>query len=199
MARWRMRRATWWATPRWAEGQAAVLAVASCSGAWMVRWEGAICGTWVPGRHTACSPLLPHLQGGDLQLALSRRGSSEEVALLAAGARAAAAAVVAASLWETLVGRNGASACCWTAKCDNLPCCCPALLSAHCLLSCLVCNPHLTCLPPCPALPCYAPEFRQLDEQLVAMAAAVDSNEALFIDDAELAKVRRMWCGSCGA
>ncbi|PRW56758.1 LETM1 and EF-hand domain-containing anon- mitochondrial [Chlorella sorokiniana] len=55
-------------------------------------------------------------KGSDLQLALSRRGSSEEVALLAA-------------------------------------------------------------------------EFRQLDEQLVAMAAAVDTNDALFIDDAELAKL----------
>lgn len=37
-----------------------------------------------------------HLQGGDLQLALSRRGSSEEVALLAAGAMPASCHCVVA-------------------------------------------------------------------------------------------------------
>ena len=71
---------------------------------------------------------------------------------------------------------------------------CPAFQLLIAVLLGLQSTSHL--LPSCPA---FRPEFRQLDEQLVAMAAAVDSNDALFIDDAELAKVRRMWCGSCGA
>ena len=130
-------------------------------------------------------------KGSDLKLALSRRGSSDEVALLVAGE-------AGESLMHRRQVQEGSSADLLPLPLGLLPQ--PLMLAcsgAAAALSALLCRCCQSCgrccwLPHGPAAPpaqlpcsrcCPPAEFRLLDEQLGAMAAAVEAEEALFIDD----------------